>query len=143
MEEGNQRPDRRSTHSFDYHDRVGSLFGRGRECAGDEAFPFQRWGRNGKRIFRLRVDRVRDRPGGASIFRGLTQAPMTLPKTDILEEALSGVCTVCRLPIADTSVALAGPRAGTSYPFCSQKCMKEFYADPERYLTFEEEEEAE
>lgn len=58
-----------------------------------------------------------------------------------LSEAFSGACLVCELPMADTRTALSATHEEKSYAFCSQKCLKEFYEDPERYLSYEDEEE--
>ena len=60
---------------------------------------------------------------------------------ELTPEDMSGVCTVCDLPLSGMRTALAGLHRETSYPFCSQKCLKEFYKDPERYLFFEAEDE--
>ncbi len=58
-----------------------------------------------------------------------------------LTEEFKGSCAVCELPIADTRTVLSGSHEEKSYVFCSQKCMKEFYSDPEAYLSYEEDEE--
>ena len=49
------------------------------------------------------------------------------------------LCDVCETPIAEVAEPITKDYLGTVLTFCSDKCLKDFYENPEQYTTDEEE----
>ncbi len=67
---------------------------------------------------------------------------------DMVEEALhppeeAAHCPVCDTPISDPAKAYGEEYHGEPYLLCSAECLKAFLEDPDKYVEFEDEEEAE